>query len=68
MTRGGFQRGTSVLDDLVRRVARVREEAGARGFVEGNTPAALNARLERAAGVRRHGDDPAPPARSGPRI
>ena len=68
-TRGGFQRGTSVLDDLVRRVARVREEAGARGIVEGNLPAALNARLERAAGVRRHGDDPiAPPARSGPRI
>lgn len=68
-TRGGFQRGTSVLDDLVRRVARVREEAGARGRVDGNLPAALNARLERAAGVERHGDDPtAPPARSGPRI
>lgn len=57
-----------MLDDL-RRVARVREQAGARGVVEGNSPAALNARLERAAGVRRHGDDPtAPPTRSGPRI
>ena len=69
--REGFRRGTSVLDDLVRRVVRVREEAGARGHVDGNTPAAVNARLGRATQARRPGevdDPPTPPAPRGPRI
>lgn len=70
-TREGFRRGTSVLDDLVRRVVRVREEAGARGHVDGNTPAAVNARLGRAVQARRPAgvdDAPEPPAPRGPRI
>jgi hypothetical protein len=48
----GFRRGTTVLDDFVARVAHLRKEAGMRGISEGNTPAALQSRLERVQRLR----------------
>ncbi|MCL3862981.1 hypothetical protein [Actinotalea sp. K2] len=42
-----YRRGSTVLYDLVARIAQVRRAAGSGGIVEGNTPEALAARARR---------------------
>ena len=42
-----YRHGTTVLDDLARRIATIRAGAGAGGIANGNTPQALAARVQR---------------------
>lgn len=42
-----YRHGTTVLDDLARRIATIRAGAGAAGIANGNTPQALAARVQR---------------------
>lgn len=65
-----FQRGSSVIEDLVTQVAHLRRQAGAQGVIQGNTPEALAARARRLLERKTHDSAPdsRPPATRGPQL
>lgn len=60
-TTKGFVHGSTTLDDLARRATQLHQDLGPRGVLDGNSPAALLARLHRT-------DPPPPTAGAGPHV